>query len=181
MSYLGRCYGTACSDNPVSCSFFTGKDIKSDGFSIETCKIMVDLLDVSFKAVPRWYSSACAEVGELPLQWWVHTDVLMTPEVKLILPWLPWIKMVALAITAGPWHMPSPRQQGKSIIRQDDLIWSLPSVCVFWFSWGQSDVRAGKRHLALSMVWIALAAEFEHAHLGVLHCSVIWLELVRAW
>lgn len=28
--------------------FFAGQDIKSDGFSIETCKIMVDLLDVSF-------------------------------------------------------------------------------------------------------------------------------------
>lgn len=25
-----------------------GQDIKSDGFSIETCKIMVDMLDVSF-------------------------------------------------------------------------------------------------------------------------------------
>ncbi|KAM6086288.1 calpain-2 catalytic subunit isoform 2-T2 [Theristicus caerulescens] len=37
------------------------QDIKSDGFSIETCKIMVDLLDVSFKAVPRRYS-ACAGV-----------------------------------------------------------------------------------------------------------------------
>lgn len=53
MGYLGRGYGTACSDNPVFCSFFTGQDIKSDGFSIETCKIMVDLLDVSFKALPR--------------------------------------------------------------------------------------------------------------------------------
>ena len=51
MSYLGRCCGTVCNDNPVFCSFFTGQDIKSDGFSIETCKIMVDLLDVSFKAV----------------------------------------------------------------------------------------------------------------------------------
>lgn len=49
---LGRCCGTACDANPVFCSFFTGQDIKSDGFSIETCKIMVDLLDVSFKAVP---------------------------------------------------------------------------------------------------------------------------------
>uniref|UniRef100_A0A8B9F3K8 Calpain-2 catalytic subunit n=1 Tax=Amazona collaria TaxID=241587 RepID=A0A8B9F3K8_9PSIT len=45
MSYLGGCCGTACADNPVFCSFFTGQDIKSDGFSIETCKIMVDLLD----------------------------------------------------------------------------------------------------------------------------------------
>lgn len=27
-----------------------GQDIKSDGFSIETCKIMVDMLDVSFRA-----------------------------------------------------------------------------------------------------------------------------------
>lgn len=70
---------------------FTGKDIKSDGFSIETCKIMVDLLDVSFKAVPSGYSSACAGVGELlPLQWPVRTDVLVTPEVKnLVLPWFP--------------------------------------------------------------------------------------------
>jgi len=51
-SDLGRCCGTACNDNSVFCSFVTGQDIKSDGFSIETCKIMVDLLDVSFKAVP---------------------------------------------------------------------------------------------------------------------------------
>lgn len=51
-SNLGRCRGTACNDNPVFCSCFAGQDIKSDGFSIETCKIMVDLLDVSFKAVP---------------------------------------------------------------------------------------------------------------------------------
>ncbi|KAK4824726.1 hypothetical protein QYF61_018114, partial [Mycteria americana] len=44
------------------------QDIKSDGFSIETCKIMVDLLDVSFKAVPRRYS-ACAGADQLlPLQ-----------------------------------------------------------------------------------------------------------------
>lgn len=49
---VGRRCGTACNDNPVFCSLFTGQDIKSDGFSIETCKIMVDLLDVSFKAVP---------------------------------------------------------------------------------------------------------------------------------
>lgn len=49
---LGRCCGTACDAKPVFSSFFTGQDIKSDGFSIETCKIMVDLLDVSFKAVP---------------------------------------------------------------------------------------------------------------------------------
>uniref|UniRef100_A0A8C8E9E3 Calpain-2 catalytic subunit n=1 Tax=Otus sunia TaxID=257818 RepID=A0A8C8E9E3_9STRI len=39
------CCGTVCNDNPVFCSFFAGQDIKSDGFSIETCKIMVDLLD----------------------------------------------------------------------------------------------------------------------------------------
>lgn len=51
LNNLGRCCVTACNDNPVFCSFFTGQDIKSDGFSIETCKIMVDLLDVSFKAV----------------------------------------------------------------------------------------------------------------------------------
>lgn len=53
-SDFGRCCGTACNANLVFCSFFTGQDIKSDGFSIETCKIMVDLLDVSFKAVPRY-------------------------------------------------------------------------------------------------------------------------------
>uniref|UniRef100_A0A8C3PWH1 Calpain-2 catalytic subunit n=1 Tax=Chrysolophus pictus TaxID=9089 RepID=A0A8C3PWH1_CHRPC len=41
----GRSFGTACSYNSISCPFFTGQDIKSDGFSIETCKIMVDLLD----------------------------------------------------------------------------------------------------------------------------------------
>lgn len=28
--------------------YLLGQDIKSDGFSIETCKIMVDMLDVSF-------------------------------------------------------------------------------------------------------------------------------------
>lgn len=44
--------------NPVSRSFFTGQDIKSDGFSIETCKIMVDMLDVSFQAVSRCCFSA---------------------------------------------------------------------------------------------------------------------------
>lgn len=56
----GRSCGTARSHNPISYSFFTGQDIKSDGFSIETCKIMVDLLDVSFKAVPGCYCSACS-------------------------------------------------------------------------------------------------------------------------
>lgn len=30
-----------------------GQDIKSDGFSIETCKIMVDMLDVSFHVLWR--------------------------------------------------------------------------------------------------------------------------------
>lgn len=30
-----------------------GQDIKSDGFSIETCKIMVDMLDVSFNVLWR--------------------------------------------------------------------------------------------------------------------------------
>ena len=29
-----------------------GQDIKSDGFSIETCKIMVDMLDVSLHVPP---------------------------------------------------------------------------------------------------------------------------------
>lgn len=37
--------------SPLFC--LPGQDIKSDGFSIETCKIMVDMLDVSFNVLGR--------------------------------------------------------------------------------------------------------------------------------
>jgi hypothetical protein len=40
--------------------YLLGQDIKSDGFSIETCKIMVDMLDVSFHAL----QSLLPQIGE---------------------------------------------------------------------------------------------------------------------
>lgn len=61
---------------------------------------------------------------------------------------------------------------GKSIIKQDSLLGSLPSGWVLWFSWGQNYVCAGKRHLALSTVRMALAV-------GLFYLSVIWVELVK--
>lgn len=48
------CIGQYCSRRCSCHTYFCllGQDIKSDGFSIETCKIMVDMLDVSFNG-PR--------------------------------------------------------------------------------------------------------------------------------
>lgn len=88
----GRSCGTARSHNPISYSFFTGQDIKSDGFSIETCKIMVDLLDVSFKAVPGCYCSACSR--------WAAAFPMPPEADKLFLPWTPQIKAAVLALAA---------------------------------------------------------------------------------
>lgn len=50
-----------------------GQDIKSDGFSIETCKIMVDMLDVSFRGPPRTRAgSSPRHPAERPAAAWVQ-------------------------------------------------------------------------------------------------------------
>lgn len=49
----------------------SGQDIKSDGFSIETCKIMVDMLDVSFTCSRTAGCSPCLDTalsGQLGVQ-----------------------------------------------------------------------------------------------------------------
>lgn len=45
---------------------------------------MVDLLDVSFKALPTWYFPSCAFAPQ-----WVHPGVLMAPEVEKLYPGSP--------------------------------------------------------------------------------------------
>lgn len=64
---------TAPQDAPLTLLLILGQDIKSDGFSIETCKIMVDMLDVSFNR-PRGQ-----RLGECETALWEDSNTCFLP------------------------------------------------------------------------------------------------------
>lgn len=160
--------------NPVSRSFFTGQDIKSDGFSIETCKIMVDMLDVSFQAVPRccfsaWSRWAAAFAARGP---YYHISASWGNKVCFL--WFPQIKMVALVLAADhdEWILSG---DGESPFPDRATCFEV-FLAVACYGLSGDRVCAGKRHWLSAWCKQPWLVEFEHA----LNCFFIWLGLVRA-